>query len=710
MITSRPSDTFQPGDVLNTTYRIEKILGRGGTSEVYRARSEINDRVVALKVLSSEFSINDDYLALMKREEEIRDVLHDAVVRYSEISRTPDGHVYLLMDYVQGPSLDEKLKSGGMSADDLMVIAGRVCEGLVAIHARNIVHRDLSPDNILLRGGEPGEAVIIDFGIAKDANPGAATIVGNEFAGKYAYAAPEQLSGNSDARSDIYALGALLLATFRGKSPIVGKNPMEVIEIKAKPLDTEGVPEPFRSLLDKMTHPDPEDRFQSAQDVLGDLAPQFLGTVVVGQNSIIPKASAPKSSQSSAPETKPRKKRSGIFAVLGLVVLLLAGAGAYVSGALDGFITPPMQVADPYILIAEGGRDGSPNVTGYVPNEITKSALEAKIADAGGVAELNLASGNIHDNWAVGVQYLIENALALDEWRVSVEGNTFRVSGLSNDAQLRDIVLSNLQNREILGGFSGSIEVLLGPRILSTSSVEQILQNVADCGSLSQSNPPDGGYPIGSSIIITGKLSSTQTRGRLFDALDAVAGDRKILIGADVLSTDECHMGGFLSRYATGDFQIIFSNGLDNSIVPSGQFAPGQNPAIDVVIPASVVDGFIWVSIVDVSGNVFHLLPNTNRKENSIANLRNGSLEQLDVRVAYGFREATGDSSKIAFNVDNTLGESKILIFHSSAQLFENLRPVSESLASFTEALSSEALNSSAQIHSLDHRDLITIQ
>ena len=71
---------FQVGDVLNNTYRIEKVLGRGGTSEVYKARSEISGRVMALKALRQEFSRNDDFLALMTREEEMREIRHDAVV------------------------------------------------------------------------------------------------------------------------------------------------------------------------------------------------------------------------------------------------------------------------------------------------------------------------------------------------------------------------------------------------------------------------------------------------------------------------------------------------------------------------------------------------------------------------------------------------------------------------------------------------------
>lgn len=103
MIDSRPGDMFQPGDLLNNTYRIEALLGRGGTSEVYKARSEISGNAVALKILKQEFSGNEDFTVLMAREENIREIRHDAVVRYSENHRTADGRIYLLMDYIEGP-------------------------------------------------------------------------------------------------------------------------------------------------------------------------------------------------------------------------------------------------------------------------------------------------------------------------------------------------------------------------------------------------------------------------------------------------------------------------------------------------------------------------------------------------------------------------------------------------------------------------------
>lgn len=126
---ARSGQIFSPGDLLNNTYRIEAILGRGGTSEVYRARSEISGRVMAIKALRAEYATNEDFLALMTREEDIRDVRHDAIVRYFDTQRMPDGVVYLVMDYVEGPALDRKMAEGGMSAADLLIVGERVCEG-----------------------------------------------------------------------------------------------------------------------------------------------------------------------------------------------------------------------------------------------------------------------------------------------------------------------------------------------------------------------------------------------------------------------------------------------------------------------------------------------------------------------------------------------------------------------------------------------------
>ncbi|MEM9757478.1 MAG: serine/threonine-protein kinase, partial [Pseudomonadota bacterium] len=196
-----PSDIFQPGQILNQTYEIEGVLGRGGTGEVYRAVNLVTGRTFAIKALIARFSDS----GIILREEQIRKIVHSAVVRYNECTRTDTGNVILVMDYIPGGSLADAMTAGALTPRDILIVGHRIAEGLAAAHAQGIVHRDLSPDNIILKDGRPDQATLIDFGIAKDTAEGAQTIV-EGFAGKYEYAAPEQLDGHADARSDVYAL------------------------------------------------------------------------------------------------------------------------------------------------------------------------------------------------------------------------------------------------------------------------------------------------------------------------------------------------------------------------------------------------------------------------------------------------------------------------------------------------------------------------
>ena len=714
MTTTSPGGIFQIGDVLNNTYRIEKVLGRGGTSEVYRARSEISGRVMAIKALRSELSQNEDFLALMTREEDMREIRHDAVVRYYDNQRTDDGHIYLVMDYVDGPGLDQKIKDGGMAADDLMIIAKRVAEGLIVAHGRKIVHRDLSPDNIILRNGNPAEAVIIDFGIAKDSNPGAETIVGNEFAGKYAYAAPEQLSGQTDERADIYSLGALLLATFRGKAPNVGNNPMEVVERKGQPLDTSDVPEPLKKLLDKMTVPDRTKRLSSAQALLDALRdPKLLEDVEEDESErtiIVPlpskAASKPVAPPAAQKITPPAKKSGGkaILSVLGGVGVLAVAAGMYFTGTIDGLIGPSYPLADPFTLVAERSEDGAVSVMGNVPSPELQSTLVEMIAAQGGVADLTLASGNIPEGWGTGVMALIDQVDEMPEWKLSVRGGNMSVSGMSeNRAQavdIRDAVAST----ELPAGIVATTNIATGPRIVTKAMLQPSLVQFGDCGELVLEEPPLTGYPIGSQVIVNGRVSSIKTRVALSDTLVEQIGDRDLVLDVEVLNRTLCLVDSALPDAPKGGFDVVFGFGDKEELNTSGRYFVGENPVIDVVIPAGVTDGFLFVSALDVSGNIFHLLPNLINKENDITKLRAGATGPVTVRVAFPLKEAQ-DGTKLAFTVDDTaLGKTKIIVIKSDSQIFEGLRPTTESAGGYAQALRGRT----GAVETLDSRILTT--
>jgi len=717
MSESRPGDTFQPGDLVNNTYRIEAILGRGGTSDVYKARNEISGRLVALKMLKSEFSGNEDYLTLLTREEEIREIRHDAVVRYSGNHRTEDGHVYLLMDYVEGPGLERKLKQGPMAADDLLTVCRRVAGGLQVAHARGIVHRDLSPDNIILRGGDPAEAVIIDFGIAKDTNPGAQTIVGNEFAGKYAYAAPEQLSGKTDARSDIYSLGALLLANFRGAAPKLGNSPMEVLQRKGDPLDTGGVPEPLKTLIDRMSDPDPERRMQSAAEVLAFLDAPEVGSAAAGADEdgatddeatvIAPAVQAPRpegvpeSKAAQAPE--PRKSRGGLIAALVALLLVGGGAGGYVAGLFDGLIGPTYPVADPYTLLAQKS-DDAVEMVGNAPSEEVRDALSAI---AGGGAELTLASGTIAASWGADVLATLQPLEGLEDWRFSVSGNRGKLSGTTTDRAVQERLAARFGG-QLPGALEGPVEIVLRALFLSADALRPILAAQADCGALALLDPPATGYGPEAPVTVTGRVAGTATRVALFDALRARAGDRKLVLDVEVLNPTLCLIESHLPRAPESGIGVGFRVGETGAPNPSGRFFVGENPVIDVTLPADVTDGFLTVSILDVSGNVFHLLPNINRPDNAVPALRGGAEGPVAVRMAFSLAEAA-ESGGLAFKVDDsTLGKSKVVVLHSSAPLFDGMRPTSESAIGYAEALEAHAQGNDGAILSLDSRILVT--
>lgn len=703
---STQKSIFRLGDVLNNTYRIEAALGRGGTSEVYRARSEISGRVMAIKALRLEFSRNEDYLALMTREEDMREIRHDAIVRYYDNQRTDDGHVYLVMDYVEGPGLDKVLKDGGMSADDLYMVAERITEGLVAAHAKNIVHRDLSPDNIILRDGDPREAVIIDFGIAKDSNPGAETIIGNEFAGKYAYAAPEQLNGQTDARADIYSLGALLLSTFRGAPPDIGNNPMEVIKKKGEPLDTEGVPQPLKSLIEQMTHPDREKRLQSADAVLNVIRNgAFANYEDDGDKTVI----APRPQKAAeveapigipTPKTVPEKakKSGGLVPILGALVLIGGGAGVYFSGLLDS----KLPVADPYSLLLEVKENGTAQALGHVPNADIQAALNQIIVDLGGVADLELSTGSITETWGADILSLTKTLSDLDAWELLASNNTVRMTGITNDRTLHREVTNALSGDGIPLGLTGNVLIDLGPRILTASSLVPIINQHSDCGEINIIGAPAIGYGMGEQVTVSGRFAEVASRVALVDALNEVIGDRELILDAEMLNPTLCLIDAALPDAPEGGFEITFGFGDKAEENLSGRFFVGENPTIDITIPRDITDGLLFVSALDVSGNVFHLLPNLKDESNDIAKLRAGQEGPLTIRVAHSIAEAA-DGSKLAFVVDDTsLGKTKILVIHSDGQVFDGLRPTTESAGGYAAALETRT----AFVQSLDSRIL----
>ncbi|MEM0929262.1 MAG: serine/threonine-protein kinase [Pseudomonadota bacterium] len=258
-------EPFLPkGAVVIGNYTIQDRVGMGGLSEVYKA-TNYSGRDLALKIMRPEHVAQTDYTKLLEKEAELRKVQHPAIVEYHLPQQAVfDGQpfIFILMDFVDGPTLAKLMKQQGpIPASILLTLAERLASGLAAVHERRIFHRDLSPDNIILRGSDPAEAVIIDFGIARDEDADV-SIIGDSFAGKRRYSPPEQFQNIITEQTDLYSLGMTLLAAARG-------NPQALDERGADMWpNLEGLQPRLAEVIRQLTGPKPSDRIQSARHLI----------------------------------------------------------------------------------------------------------------------------------------------------------------------------------------------------------------------------------------------------------------------------------------------------------------------------------------------------------------------------------------------------------------------------------------------------------
>ncbi len=697
MIDALPGDIFHRGQVLNNTYEIEGVLGRGGTGEVYRARNLISGRIVAIKALNAQFSGQDGYIELMKREEQMRDIRDDAVVRYTECSRMDQGHVFLVMDYIAGPSIADEMLRRRLEPRELMIIAHRVAEGLVAAHKQGIVHRDLSPDNIILRDGSPEKATIIDFGIAKDTGEGARTIVGNDFAGKYEYAAPEQMEGRAEPKSDLYALGALLLAAWKGQVPFAGMTPGEMIRRKQERLETGGVPEPLKGLIDWLTEPALAQRAPSAAAVVDQ-----VGKALKGPSSERGRT-APLTKVTTRMDGGPSKRSRGGLFVLGLALLLaVVGAGAWYGGLLQPMVQTlteePLPVAAPYTLTAAGG--GGPGtqgqtavgLTAHAPDAVAAEAIRAGYAGLAGRAAadgaVTLAQGMPAPGWATGAAEVFAAARGLEDWKIELSDITARVSGLAPTVDSGTAIRASLEVWAAKHGFALRLNLANGPRILDPAAVQDVLDGMANCGPLSQVEPPVDGYPLDSTLTIEGASLVPDFDVTIGAALAGVIGDREVVTSIDVLNQNLCTVRSVLPPMPSNALSIWLGHGATGEANLVGVFTTGQNPVVDVLIPANVTRGRLWVMVVDTTNTVYNLLPNANFAETDISQLGTVEGGTRRVRVLFSVAENKADNRLPKAEVTaSDYGKSEIIAFLTEGDLFDTRRPGDESIGSFAEAL-----------------------
>ncbi|HTB76145.1 MAG TPA: protein kinase [Polyangiaceae bacterium] len=220
---------MRQGDLIAGRYRVVRRVGSGGMGTVYEALDGESSSPVALKTLRVDADLEVRARTRLLREAyALSEVRHPAVVRYVDHGTSPEHGPFLVMAWVVGETLDERLRAGGLTPVDALAIVRRLASGLSAVHARGVVHRDLKPGNVMLPGGDVTQAVLVDFGVAR---VGSGVTGTGDHVGTPRYMAPEQIRSarSVDDRTDVFALGCILFECLTGALAFEGADPVTVL-------------------------------------------------------------------------------------------------------------------------------------------------------------------------------------------------------------------------------------------------------------------------------------------------------------------------------------------------------------------------------------------------------------------------------------------------------------------------------------------------
>lgn len=267
---------LEAGRMLGRRYEIISEIGSGGMANVYKARDHKLDRLVAIKVLKQEFTMDDTILDKFRKEALAAGGLnHPNIVSVYDMGHEL-GSEYIVMELIDGITLKEYIrKRGHLTSEEIIKISIRVAEALKAAHENGIIHRDIKPQNIMVTPS--GEVKVTDFGIAKGVSSTTVTASG-ETLGSVHYLSPEQARGTKvDARSDLYSLGITMYEMATSQLPFTADTPVAVAmkqlnEMLPNPMAK--APDLWPGLADiiiRLTQKRPDARYQSAADLITDM-------------------------------------------------------------------------------------------------------------------------------------------------------------------------------------------------------------------------------------------------------------------------------------------------------------------------------------------------------------------------------------------------------------------------------------------------------
>lgn len=323
-MTKTPNDLHIPG------YRVLRELGHGGMANVYLAEQESIEREVALKVMLPALAASDpSFSARFIREAKIvARLAHPHIIAVYDVGIAGPYH-YFSMEYVTGGDLKARIRQGMMPKLAFAIIR-QVAMALAFAHAKGYVHRDVKPENVLFR--QDGTALLTDFGIAKSNEPATRMTATGAVIGTPHYMSPEQAQGHElDHRSDLYSLGVMLYELLTGDLPYTGSSAVSIgIKHLKEPIPQLAPPvHVYQPLINRLLAKNPDDRFQTGDDVLAALDAMSSGaampistpTVIAGAATVITNPDAAPT-RITAP---PQKRKAPLVIAFATAVLLLAG-------------------------------------------------------------------------------------------------------------------------------------------------------------------------------------------------------------------------------------------------------------------------------------------------------------------------------------------------------------------------------------------------